>query len=311
MSLQLLVLCLVFIAGYASQRGRTCAVSAAFEIAKRRRARRFAGYLFAASCTLAVLSVAALFDPGLFNGFEYRTPTILTVIGGIVFAFGAYVNGRCSLGTIARLGSGDLSRIGTLAGIFGGTLLAIAIMHDATMLHSAPIFSGLPPLARLASAIVAMAVLAILLRRIVPVGFNPAQWSIPRAMLVIGLANGLLIWLARDWSYTSLFRHIARGDAGTTFGTVCFAALLGGAVTAGFASRQLIWRLGSWNEWARAAIGGLLMGIGVALVPGGNDTMLLVGIPLLLPQLLAGYAVVYATLILIALATPDRAVTVS
>ena len=87
---------------------------------------------------------------------------------------------------------------------------------------------------------------------------------------------------------------------------LCFATLVAGTVTAGIVSRQLVWRIGLPREWLLAVSGGLLMGIGVVLVPGGNDTMLLVGLPLLLPQLIAGYAVVYATLIAIAWFTPDR-----
>jgi hypothetical protein len=55
---------------------------------------------------------------------------------------------------------------------------------------------------------------------------------------------------------------------------------------------------GNIREWARAAAGGLLMGIGATFVPGGNDTMLFTGIPLLLPNLLAAYAAFVVTLYL-------------
>ena len=308
MILQLLILGLVFAAGYASQRGRTCAVSAAFEIAKRGRARRFAGYLFAAACSLLVLSVVSLFDPGVFAGFKAQAPSGWTYVGGVVFAVGAWINGRCSLGTIARLGSGDLVRLGTLVGIFGGTMLGIFFAPRDIAIGHAAFFFQLAPTLRIGGAILAMGALAMLVRRIVPHDFNPSQWSIPKAMLIIGLANGVLVWLARDWSYTSLFRHVARGEAGTGFGLLCFATLIAGTVTAGIVSQQLVWRLGVPREWLLAVLGGLFMGIGVVLVPGGNDTMLLVGLPLLLPQLIAGYTVVYATLIAIAWITPDRPV---
>lgn len=305
---KIVILGLVFAAGYASQRGRACAVSAAFEIAKRGRARRFAGYLFAAACSLVVLSIIAQFDSGVFAGFAAQGLSGWTVVGGIVFAIGAWINGRCSLGTIARLGSGDLVRVGTLAGIFCGTFLGVfASPHSLTTGH--PVyFSGLAPMVQLGGAIVAMTMLGMLVHRVVPRDFNPSQWPIFNAMLTIGLVNGLLVWLARDWSYTSLFRHIARGESGYGFGLLCFAILVAGAVTAGIVSRQLVWRIGLPREWLLALAGGLLMGVGVVLVPGGNDTMLLVGLPLLLPQLIAGYAVVYATLILIAWLTPDRPV---
>ena len=308
MILQLFILGLVFAAGYASQRGRTCAVSAAFEIAKRRRARRFVGYLFAAACSLVVLSLASLFDPGVFAGFTAQRLSGWTLLGGIVFAVGAWINGRCSLGTIARLGSGDLVRLGTLAGIFCGTILGVIASPQLIATEHSAFFSAVVPTMRICAAMIAMVMLALLVHRVVPTDFNPSQWSIFRAMLIIGLVNGLLVWLARDWSYTSLFRHVAHGESNTGFGLLCFATLVAGTVTAGIVSRQLVWRIGLPREWLLAVSGGLLMGIGVVLVPGGNDTMLLVGLPLLLPQLIAGYAVVYATLIAIAWFTPDRSV---
>lgn len=306
MILQLLILGLVFSAGYASQRGRTCAVSAAFEIAKRRRARRFLGYLFAAACSLLVLSLVSLFDPGTFSGFVAQGLSGWTVLGGVVFGIGAWINGRCSLGTIARLGSGDLVRLGTLAGIFCGTILGIVASPHPSVTEHPAFFSALEPTMRIGAAMIAMVLLAVLVHRIVPRDFMPSQWSFFKAMLIIGLVNGLLVWLARDWSYTSLFRQIALGESNAGFGLLCFAALVAGAVTAGIVSRQLVWRIGLPRDWLLAVFGGLLMGIGVVFVPGGNDTMLLVGLPLLLPHLIAGYVVVYATLIAIAWFTPDR-----
>lgn len=307
MSLHFLILALIFAAGYASQRGRTCAVSAAFEIAKRRRARRFIGYLFAASISLAVLSVISVFQPDLFAMFRAQELSGWTVLGGIVFAAGAYINGRCALGTIARLGSGDLVRIGTLLGIFCGVYLASSILPHRPAAEGAPLFSVLSPAIRIAIAGAALTALAMLVRRVVPAGVHPGQWPIPKAMLVIGLVNGLLVWLARDWSYTSLFRHVARGEPGTGFGMIGLTVLIVGAVSAGAVNRQLAWNIGALRDWVLAGVGGTLMGLGVVLVPGGNDTMLLVGIPLVLPHLVVGYGIVYATLIVMAWSTPDRA----
>ena len=44
-----------------------------------------------------------------------------------------------------------------------------------------------------------------------------------------------------------------------------------------------------------------IMRVGAVLVPGGNDAMLLVGLPLLLPNLLAAYASMSLTLIALVL----------
>ena len=42
-------------------------------------------------------------------------------------------------------------------------------------------------------------------------------------------------------------------------------------------------------QWRRSRVGGLFMGLGSALIPGGNDTAILVLIPTLLLQALVGF----------------------
>ena len=298
---KLFILPLVFVAGYICQRGRTCAVSAAYEIAKRRRARRFLGFLYAAAWSLLIVSIAAMFRPDLLRAFNATLPTVWTISGAVVFGLGAAINGRCSLGTISRLGSGDLVRIGTLLGIFVGIAIAARLLPHAMTVPGATVLLVQAPLLRIAIALGAVVLLAIILRHYVPRDFVVGQWTIGRAMTAIGIVNGLLIWFAHNWSYTSFFRLVSMGGmAPVLMGLGIFAVLIAGSVTAGLVSRQFRLSAGLPREWIRAIIGGLLMGVGVFLIPGGNDTMLLVGLPLLLPQLIAAYGVMYVTLIVIA-----------
>ncbi len=296
-----LIVPLVFAAGYVCQRGRTCAVSAAFEIAKRRRARRFLGFLYAAACSLLIISLAAINQPNLLLAFDSRLPTISTIIGGIIFGVGAFINGRCSLGTIAKLGGGDGARIGTIIGIFAGIWIGLHLVPTAAMTVGRSALVIPSPLTRVAIAVGLLIAFGFLLRYFAPKDFSVGQWSLPRAMTAVGVINGLLIWFAHNWSYTSFFRQIAYGStANVTAGLIVFAVLVAGSVTAGVTSGQFAASPGTPREWLRALCGGLLMGVGILLIPGGNDTMLLVGLPLLLPQLIAAYAVMYITLIGIA-----------
>lgn len=304
-----IILALIFVAGFASQRGRTCAVSAAFEIAKRQRARRFIGFLFAAACSLMVLSILSYREPRLLLSFSSHWPSPSTFIGAIIFAVGAWINGRCSLGTIARLGSGDLPRIGTLVGIYAGISLSVSALPPTVMetTNTLPLLARVTPNVSIGFATINLTFMAWMMRKNVPVGFNEAHWPIWQSMAIIGVVNGLLVWLARDWSYTSLFSQIVRHETSLlSFGALSFALLLAGAVTGAVTGRQ--WRLhvGGVNQWLLAVCGGLLMGLGVALIPGGNDTMLLIGLPLMVPHLLAAYATVYTTLIVIAWLMPNR-----
>ncbi|MFM9852127.1 MAG: YeeE/YedE thiosulfate transporter family protein [Sphingomonadaceae bacterium] len=303
-----LIFLLVFVAGYITQRARTCAVSAAFEIVKRQRAHRLAGFLLAAACSFFTLSLLSLFGPGLFSGFARQWPSALTVIGGIIFAVGAWTNGRCSLGTIARLGSGDLSRIGTLVGMFAGIALSLSLFPPKMMNHEAmTLFANLSPGALIGIAAVNLAIFAYIVLKSVPADFNTAQWPIWQSMTIVGIINGLLVWLAHDWSYTSLFSHIAKHDVRwISVGSASFVVLIGGAVTGAMVSNQWHLRAGAPREWLLAAGGGVLMGVGIVLIPGGNDKMLLIGLPLVLPHLIIAYLVMYATLIGIATIAPDR-----
>jgi len=65
------------------------------------------------------------------------------------------------------------------------------------------------------------------------------------------------------------------------------------------------WTAGLWqHRWpslvsvARCVCGGLLMGAGAALVPGGNDSLILFGLPLLGPNAWLAFACMCAVVIL-------------
>ena len=116
-------------------------------------------------------------------------------------------------------------------------------------------------------------------------------------MAVIGLGNGVLLVLARSWPYTSLLMTLARGGhAGLAPGAAMAVVFVLGAY-AGGVLRGFRLRVGSLRDWLRALAGGTVMGIGAVLVPGGNDAMLLVGVPLLLPNLLAAYVAMSVVLV--------------
>ena len=59
------------------------------------------------------------------------------------------------------------------------------------------------------------------------------------------------------------------------------AGLFGGAVFAGWQGGRLRLQALNARTALRCLVGGVLMGWGAALVPGGNDALLLIGVPLL------------------------------
>ncbi len=83
-----------------------------------------------------------------------------------------------------------------------------------------------------------------------------------------------------SWTYSEALAQIAAGMSGARVGmtsAVLFAALLGGAIL-GDARRP---RERGWQATGalRCFVGGALMGAGSLLTPGGNDHLLLIGLP--------------------------------
>ena len=284
-----LVAVLVFLAGYATQRGSVCAVRATCELVFERKASRHVGFLFCAACGLAMLVLGHAGDWPVFRTYSGLPATGAAVAGGAIVGLGAFLNGRCAFGTVAELGSGRVWRLATLAGFMAGTVLGDRT--DMSVFEPASVPSPLAtvPTAGLVAMVLAIvAVLGVVLWRLQR-PHAPPEWSPLRAMAVIGLGNGVLLVLARSWPYTSVLMHVARGDQSDLVRGAQMASVFVAGAVAGGMLRGFRLHVGAARDWLQAFAGGTVMGIGAVLVPGGNDVMLLVGIPLLLPNLVIAY----------------------
>ncbi len=293
--------------GYAIQSGATCMVYAVSELVENRRVTRAIAMLEAGLWVMATLTIAALLGlrPAPVAAYDY---TGITIWGGVLLGLGAYVNGACVFGSIARIGSGEVAFLVTPLGYFLGVML-----FDAT-LGTAP--SPLPdhagPATQLPLLLVAAFALYAAVRagRIVwatlrPAGApgSPSLWDPHEATLVIGVTFAVMMLGVGPWTYPELLSDLARGEtAGTLWRIVLFAALLLGARLGGLRHGRTLWL---WPTAARirgCLIGGAMMGVGGALIPGGNDGLVLVGLPFLMPYALVALAtmvLVIATAILV------------
>ena len=291
------VILLVFVAGYAVQRGSICAVAAAAELIERR-PQRFLAFLLCAAIALAVMAAGALLGEDRFAFYRGSGAGAMPLLGGAIFGAGAWLNGRCAFGTVARLGSGELARLGTVAGFLAGFALAAGIGLAAPPAEVDSLLVGAPPLAVF---IVAVATAAALLWFTVKRSPPEAGWSPLVAMAVIGLANGALLVLAAGWPYTNLLMDLATSTGmDLAWRSALAATFVTGAVAGALFGGGFVPAFGPLALWLRCLAGGALMGVGATLVPGGNDTMLLVGLPLLLPSFAVAYAAMFVVLVALA-----------
>ena len=291
--------------GYAIQRGATCTVAAVDEILSQRKASRLLAMLEAALWVTGGLLVAQALHmlPPLPPGYAVSG---WTVVGGALLGAGAFVNGACVLGAVARLGSGEWAFAATPIGFFAGCLSV------------SPVF-GLPAPRRLAEASpilqasgsVALLFVGFALWRLARrwIGGAPADagrwhrrlamhvWSPHVATTVIGITFVLMLLLVGAWAYTDVLAELARGMAASLAGrSLLLAALLLGAGLGG-------WTAGRWrsarikaSQLLRCVGGGVLMGWGSLLLPGGNDGLVLVAMLLLWPYAWLAFATMCLTI---------------
>lgn len=280
--------------GLALQRGGTCTVAAVDELMSTGRGTRLLALVEASLWVAGGLLVAR--ELGLTEVLGTlpagRVPGAWGLAGAALLGLGAVVNGACVFGAVARLGAGDWAFAATPLGFYAGCALAsqpLAPMAAPALNTAAPLL-GAP--AWLVWLLLAIGVVRLSqgwrAARAAPQGL----WSPHVATTLIALSFLGLLLLAGAWAYTDVLADLARHMAGSlSMRLALLSALLAGALWGG-------WQFGQWRARAptaralgRCFIGGLLMGCGSLLIPGGHDGLLLVAMPSLWPHAWAAFAV--------------------
>jgi hypothetical protein len=293
------------IMGYAIQRGATCTVAAVDEIVTQRSYRRLFSLLEAALWVAGGLVVAQSLHllPPMPAGYAISG---WTVLGGALLGLGAYINGACMFGAIARFGSGDWAYIVTPIGFYLGCL-SVAPLFGMPMPTALP--DGSPVLR--ASAAVAVVFVAFALWRLVrpwlgrgksmSVRWHEALaariWSPHAATTVIALTFVVMLLLVGGWAYTDALAELARGMSASVVARLLLAAsLLLGAALGGWTAGLFRSTRVSPAQLLRCLAGGVLMGWGSLLLPGGNDGLILVAMPLAWPYAWLAFATMCITI---------------
>jgi toxin CptA len=294
---------LAAVMGFAIQRGATCTVAAVDEVLSKRTTKRLTSLVEASVWVAGGLLVAQTLGvlPRMPSGYALSG---WTLIGSVLLGLGAFVNRACVFGAIARLGSGEWAYALTPVGYWLGCLTVATLFAPpppAKLAQSSPVL-GAP--AWVTFAFVAFAAWR-LLRPLVRAsdgapaglisrarhGLRERIWTPHAATTVIGIAFFFMLVLVGAWAYTDLLADLARGMAASLVArTLLLLALLGGAAWGG-------WTAGRWRatpvtaaQALRCLAGGALMGWGTLLIPGSNDGLILIGMPLLWPYAWVAFA---------------------
>lgn len=308
LGLTILAVACAFFMGYSINEGSTCAVSAAKELVDERRATMLTGFAVAVgSAGLICLPIAWIFGSEVHLASDARV-SIALVAGAVLLGIGAVINDACLLGTLARIGHGEVRFFALPVGLTVGFFIAD---RQSLVKAGASIPNVLAEPGVVGFLVVAgFAVMVVTAYRTLGIGFKPAtlrDWPLRRAMLVLGICGALLFTLTPGWTYADAVRRaVAPGGqmmATIALGVVLAAlAALAGALASGIRARSFQLQKPTLGTLLRSLIGGTVMAFGGALIPGGNDSLLLSSVPSATVSGLTAYAIMSLTVPVLLLA---------
>ena len=284
--------------GFAIQRGGTCLVAAIDEVVSKRRANRLLA-LGEASLLVAAGMVAAQLLGILPMAPRAFAITGWTVLGGMVMGLGAYVAGACVFGAIARIGNGEPAYFLVPLGFFLGCIAALRLGMDR-LPHAVAAHSPV-----LADALIFAGPLLLLLSwRLGRIAYFARRrellshvWSPHVATGVIGVTFVILFCAVGAWNYTDYLAEAARHMGSRLSDRGLFLlALFGGALLGGWTAGRIKPVRPTVAAIARCLAGGIMLGLGGSLVPGANDGLILLGLPLLYPHSWVAFASMLLTI---------------
>lgn len=298
------ILC-VGLMGFAIQRGATCTVAAVDEVLNKRRAHRLVAMLEASLWVAGGLALAQLAHAAGSMPAGYAV-SAWTVVGGALLGLGAWVNKACVFGAVARLGSGEWAYAATPVGFYAGCLSVMPVFSRPV---AKPLSEG-SPLFQISMLFAAIFVIFVLWRLRPSLGalrgpdrsgwLRQKVWSPHAATVVIGVSFVITLLLVGRWAYTDVLADLARAMEGESVSlllpVLLLTALYVGALIGGLTAGRWQSVRVSALQVLRCFAGGVVMGWGSLLIPGSNDGLILIGIPLLRPYAWLAFASMFVAI---------------
>lgn len=297
---------LASILGFAAHRASVCTVRAVAEMTHSGTGYMLASIVKSAVWIFAITIPVFLLVPQTSMGISGWQLTFTAIFGGLLFGTGAGINGACAYSTMARMVDGEVGMMITVVGFALGVLIFIGLVGTNVVARPVAAPGKVPDMLVYAPYITAVlfvwvAYEAIRLWRTRPEAATlrsmilAPQYRLSTSALLIGLASGAIFLLFGSAGYTTTLQQVIEGYFGTrpppAYGRwIVLCAVVFGMLLSTWqrGSFRIDWRP-RWS-WSRNILGGTLMGLGTALLPGGNDALVLYGLPSLSPHALPAYA---------------------
>ncbi len=285
-----------FCVGFAMKRGGLCTYAAALQIVQQRRTGRLLDFLGASAWAALVVVPLAWWLPQNIELSGTHHEWLIAAAGGILLGIGAWVNRGCVFGTFVQLVGGNMNYLATLPGMALGVALG-----EITLVDFTPAIHFVSPVQQAGIPAVFWLALAAIL--VLSLCFSPTHKT--AIMAVLGAGGGLLFATLKGWDFASVLTAHTRQllnpelTGQTALALYTTLAMIAGGLSAAFSNGSF--QLQPWSARTATACltGGLLMGLASYLIPGGNDGLLLKGIPGLAAHAFLGFAFMLAAMLLL------------
>lgn len=306
----ILIVSILFAAllGVSAHRAGICTVKAVAELLSTRRPYLLLSFLKTSSWAFAVILAGGL--AGYDSALQHWPFSWTGMHGGLVLGVGSGLNGGCVFSTLTRAADGNFNVLAAVAMWPAGTLITGLFpmipgeqQHFSTVMTSG-IVRGAVPLLVPAMAAWAIYEAVQIGRHVIASGsllrfLHARRFRLSAAAALIGICNGFLFHSYQNWSFTSAVVRTFSNSSTDLAPSLASIWILFGAAASGMSiSAQL---RGSFSP-ARLRVvsvlqhgaGGAIMGIGAGMIPGGNDALILYGIPSFSPHAIPSFAAVLA-----------------
>lgn len=287
------------ILGFSAHRAGLCTVKAVAELMTTRRANILASFAKSALWVVAIGTIAGMLSIRV--GVRHWPASWPTFLGGLLFGVGAGVNGGCTFSTLSRLMDGNIGLLATVSMWPVGMWMTSVVwpgLHSSDAWRSPQLHLSwwlTLPIALWAIWEMGQIILRVKRAGSIRDSLLAPSYTLSAGAALIGAANAALLLIWGPWSFMGTLLCGVGAVTSARCGTSVFIpmlvlafALLGMLVSS--AQRgDIRFQRPRPNEVMRHALGGLLMGFGAILIPGGNDGIILFSIPSFSPHAVPAY----------------------